>query len=161
EHCLPNGRTIVISDTKHGEIADHISNKQHGIELACVNSNNQSILAGYNSEIMMLFRSLKEIGSNVSLMNYEFAVHCKLQVQVANVLKSQLNNVEFSEGKIPFANNLDGKLLLSVDANYFCEQIMKTIRFDECIRTLNTNSVNHYIEVGAHPILLYFVDNVL
>src|SRR6185295_8167378 len=151
-----NGRILVISHPEKSCIVQKIISNQEEIEIACFNCPNQTVLSGSNHRICYLQSTLKETGYNVALMPHDYAAHSKLQANVATVMKSLLNGIEFRNGTIPIANNLDGKLVMALDGNYFCEQVMKTVQFSECVRTLNANAVDCYIEVGADSVLINF-----
>ena len=83
---------------------------------------------------------------------------------ILDEFESVAAELSFKAPQIPYVSNLTGKLLEAdtiPDAAYWRKHIREAVLFDDGVKTLNSEHVDVYLEVGPHPTLIGMARHIL
>lgn len=129
---------------------------QNMVWIANINDPKQIVISGTREGIHSLSEFLKrEKGKRVIPLNTSGAFHSELMRSAASGLKESLKNTEFLHSSIPIAMNYTGKVTNSLEEiriNLY-NQLTGTVRWYDCIQSIEQLEIDQYIEIGPGKIL--------
>lgn len=134
-----------------------IDNKlQKEVWIANINDPKQIVISGTKNGVRKLSEFLKrEKGKRVMPLNTSGAFHSELMNSAAAGLKEALLNTEFMQSTIPVAMNYTGKIthsLEEIQTNLY-NQLTGTVRWYDCMQSMDELGIDQYIEIGPGKIL--------
>jgi len=130
-----------------------------GINIACYNSPNQTIVSGTVEEIKNLQASLK--GVKTTLLPVSHGFHSKLMIPAAEVLEDYLASITLKPIQQPVISTITGsKLEADTDLrSLLTRQLTDPVRFTQALE-LAAQDTDLFIEVGPGQILSNLVTDV-
>lgn len=129
---------------------------QNAVWIANINDPKQIVISGMREGVRSLAQFLKrEKGKRVMPLNTSGAFHSELMRSAASGLKESLINTEFLDSPIPIAMNYTGKVTSSLEeiqANLY-RQLTGSVRWYDCIQSMEELAIDQYIEIGPGKIL--------
>lgn len=129
---------------------------QNRVWIANINDPKQIVISGTREGVRILSEFLKrEKRKRVIPLNTSGAFHSELMRSAASGLLETLKNTEFVESPIPIAMNYTGKVTHSLEeikSNLF-NQLTGTVRWYDCIQSMEQLEIDQYIEIGPGKIL--------
>ena len=119
------------------------------IQIANDNSVGQIVLSGRNIDLNKLIEILK----SKSIKNIKLPVsapfHCKLMGKATEIMKKEINKINFTDSKKLLVSNVTAKEISNKDElkNLLIEQIENRVRWRESVNNMINNDVNHFIEI--------------
>ncbi|MGH6654242.1 MAG: beta-ketoacyl synthase N-terminal-like domain-containing protein, partial [Actinocrinis sp.] len=124
------------------------------VSIAAVNTDDQIVLSGLDAEIAAVREVLEGRGVTVRPLAVSHAFHSKLMAGAAAPLRDAARAVRFTRPEISWISDATGQPAGVVDADYWVEHMLGTVRFADGFRTLMEQGCTAFVEVGPHPTLL-------
>ncbi|MEO1209607.1 MAG: SDR family NAD(P)-dependent oxidoreductase [Cyanobacteria bacterium J06638_20] len=134
-----------------GAIAQHPT-----IDIAALNSPENTVLSGSNEVLKNLDTQLQAAGIKTTRLAVSHAFHSALmQPMVADFLEVA-QTIDYHPPKLPLISNLTGDFVDEAIAtpDYWCRHICQPVRFAQSLDTLHTTQPSILLECGPKPILL-------
>jgi trans-AT polyketide synthase/acyltransferase/oxidoreductase domain-containing protein len=132
-----------------------------GVELANINSPEQVVVGGRKDKLQALLaacaaRSLRAVPLRVS-----GAFHTSQMAEAAKKFSTFLNTYEFAAPKIPVVANVHGRPHeVHGIRDRLVEQMVKPVRWKQCVETMLDAGVTEFVEVGATRVLTPLIASV-
>ena len=125
------------------------------VEIANDNCEGQIVLSGKNKDLDKLFLFLKSKNIRNIKLPVSAPFHCGLMSKATEVMKNELEKIEFDDSKIILISNVTANEIKDKDElkKLLIEQIEKRVRWRESIEYMIDKGVNHFIEVGPGKVL--------
>jgi len=140
------------------EIIENIikeNNDKYECFIANDNSESQIVVSG---NVLELEKFMKDLKSN-SIKNIKLPVsapfHCKLMSKATEIMKEEIEKINFKEPKNVLISNVTGKEISNVSElkNLLINQIESRVRWRESVLLMINKGVNQFIEIGPGKIL--------
>ncbi|MDD5520471.1 MAG: ACP S-malonyltransferase [Kiritimatiellae bacterium] len=134
-----------------------------GVEIANLNSPEQTVLSGERQAIEAAERLAKEAGAKKTvILNVAGAFHSKLMVSAAGKLKDFLIKVEISQPKIPVVANATGMPHGAPDdiRREMVRQVTSSVQWVSCVNWFRNNGVTEYVECGPGRVLTGLIKRI-
>lgn len=151
-----------LDDDKVIALCERASEGEHSLVVAAnFNAPAQVVIAGHTDAVERAeamaatpeFAARKVIPLNVSA-----PFHSPLMSGVARDFVSYLQGVEWKKPVFPVVNNLDGRWRAEGDwASLLRDQIDHPVRWTACVRTLETQGMSAFVEMGPGSVLTALV----
>ena len=129
--------------------------KKFYAQIANDNSEGQIVLSGKNEDLESLSNFLK----NNKIRNIKLPVsapfHCELMAKATEIMKKELENVDFKKSNNTLISNVTADEILDVKdlKNLLISQIEKKVRWRESIINMVNYGVSQFIEIGPGKVL--------
>ena len=130
--------------------------KEKGVAaVANYNSPEQVVVTGALPAIEALEGVFKQAGLRVVRLKVSGAFHSPLMQEAADAMRDILAGMEFSEPACPVVGNVTGMVLQSprLLRDELQSQLISSVRWDACVRTLAGNGVIKAVECGPGRVL--------
>ena len=159
QNAVPNGEggMVVALGSSIESIERILIENQNNFktQIANDNSDGQIVLSGRNKDLDQLMSVLKK--NNIK--NLKLAVsapfHCELMIKATEIMKKEIEKVEFKDAKIKLISNVTANEILNKDElkKLLIKQIESRVRWRESIINMINKKVNHFIEIGPGKVL--------
>ncbi|WP_396835355.1 mycobactin polyketide synthase MbtD [Mycobacterium sp. ITM-2016-00316] len=142
---------------------DAIAQTPGWLELSVVNSTSSVAVSGDTAAIAAVVRRVSESGRFAKEIEMWFPAHTtKLDTKRAE-LESMLPAGEFVAAPVQFIGSATAQVVpAGTDfADYWYTNLRSTVRFDEAVRAAVSAGAQTFVELSAHPALLYAMADVL
>ncbi|KAL8729534.1 MAG: hypothetical protein Q9181_004967 [Wetmoreana brouardii] len=138
------------------------------LEVACINSSNQTVLGGSNERIDQLAQKLSRNGVRNDKLHIPFAFHVSQVDPILGIYEKIANGVTFNAPSIPVISPLLRKVVRSAGSfnpAYVKRHARETVNFPNGLDAgfqdgvLSEKTV--WVEVGPHPVCLAMVKKML
>ncbi len=123
---------------------------------ANMNSPDQTVISGGRAAVERAAALCKEAGAKRTVMlKVSAPFHCALMAPAQQALMVQLEGLRFQDPAVPIVCNVDARMITrDADArDCLVRQVTGAVRWVECVQTLISQDVTHFIEVGAGKVL--------
>ena len=126
------------------------------IEIAALNTLNETVLSGELSSINILISELKKLEIQYRELTVSHAFHSALMNPMLDEFEKFAQSISFSEPKITLLSNVSGDTAKEELKNpcYWKEQIRKPVQFTKIVQNLEEANIDILMEIGPHPVLL-------
>lgn len=127
-----------------------------GVEIANLNSPEQTVLSGERQAIENAERLAKEAGAKKTVMlNVAGAFHSSLMTSAANKLREYLVKVDIRQPRIPVVANVTGMPHGSSGDIHreMIRQVTSSVHWVSCVNWFKNNGVTDYVECGPGRVL--------
>ena len=131
-------------------------------QIANDNSDGQIVISGKNVDLDKLIEVLKINNIKNIKLPVSAPFHCKLMNKATEIMRREINNVDFEEPKNSLisnvtANEISNKMELK---KLLIDQIENRVRWRESVKNMIENGVNHFIEIGPGKVLSGLVKRI-
>lgn len=163
--CTPGTHGMVA--VKVGEEQLHEVIAGTGVEVACVNGPDDTVLSGKNSDIDAVREKLASFGCKFTKLVLPFAFHSSQVEPILDELEAAAKPIEFKAPRIPFVSTVIGDVVDTdglVGASYLRRHCREPVNFlgaieaAQAAKLLVSNSIA--VEIGGHPILSRLVKTI-
>jgi [acyl-carrier-protein] S-malonyltransferase len=133
------------------------------ISIANYNCPGQIVIAGEIEALDKAIELCNEKGAKkIIKLPVSGAFHTELLVNASNRLRDELNNVNFSEFKVPFIPNLTGEVLEDQVnlRDILKNQVKSSVQWEQSIVTMINSGIDTFIEIGPGKALCGFVKKI-
>ena len=159
QNSVPKGQggmVAVLGSTV--EIIEKIlkENEQNfNAQIANDNSEGQIILSGKIEDLDKLIIVLKENNIKNIKLPVSAPFHCSLMNKTTNIMREELNKLNFMNGGNKLISNVTAKEISNTDElkDLLIKQIENRVRWRESAINMINNDINHFIEIGPGKVL--------
>ncbi len=166
QNAVPKGEggMVAVLGTSIKVIEKILNDNKHNfnVEIANDNCEGQIVLSGKNKDLDKLFLFLKSKNIRNIKLPVSAPFHCGLMSKATEVMKNELEKIEFDDSKIILISNVTANEIKNKDElkRLLIEQIEKRVRWRESIEYMIDKGVNHFIEVGPGKVLSGLVKRI-
>ena len=159
QNSVPTGEGGMIAVL--GETIENIERilkenlKNFTVQIANDNSDGQLVLSGKNKDIDILIEILKKNKIKNIKLPVSAPFHCSLMNKATDIMKKELNKLNFKNSKKVLISNVTANEIFEVDKikDLLVKQIESRVRWRESVLYMINNGVNHFIEIGPGKVL--------
>jgi len=131
-------------------------------EIANDNSEGQLVLSGKNNEIDKLIEVLKSNNIKNIKLPVSAPFHCQLMDKATEIMKNEIEKVNFRDSKNILISNVTGEEILNKDQLkiLLIQQIENRVRWRESVVYMINKGINHFIEIGPGKVLSGLVKRI-
>ena len=131
-------------------------------EIANDNSEGQLVLSGKNNEIDKLTEVLKLNNIKNIKLPVSAPFHCQLMNKATEIMKNEIEKVNFEVSKNILISNVTGEEILNKDQLkiLLIQQIENRVRWRESVINMINKGINHFIEIGPGKVLSGLVKRI-
>ena len=140
-----------------------IDNKNNfTVEIANDNSDGQIVLSGKNTDLTKLTEVLKQNTIKNIQLPVSAPFHCKLMNRATDVMKKEIEKINFKDCKNILISNVTAREILSSNdlKKLLIEQIENRVRWRESIIYMIEKGVDQFIEIGPGKVLSGLVKRI-
>ncbi len=159
QNSVPKGEggMLAILGLKIDEVEKILKDNQSNfnVQVANDNSEGQIVLSGKMKDLQILGEFLK----NNKIKNIKLPVsapfHCNLMSKATEVMKNELQKVNFKQSKNILISNVTADEVSNTDdlKDLLINQIEKKVRWRESVLNIINKGVNQFIEIGPGKVL--------
>ncbi|MFR9750683.1 type I polyketide synthase [Nocardia sp. 004] len=125
------------------------------VHIAAVNSPSAVTLAGDIARLDEIADTFVEEGVFAKRLQVEVPYHSHLMDPILDELRNALARLRPSVPRIPLYSTVTGTQVTAAewDADYWCDNVRRTVRFADAARELVRAGSRVFLEVGPHPVL--------
>ncbi|WP_392536591.1 SDR family NAD(P)-dependent oxidoreductase [Legionella sp. 227] len=123
--------------------------------IAVKNSPQQTVVSGPREAIEALKNYCAENNLRCTAIATSHAFHSPLMQPIVADFYKETQKVTYNQPKIALISNVTGLELNpeEINAQYWCEHLLKTVNFYQGLQTLMQQGINLYQEIGPKPVL--------
>ena len=131
-------------------------------EIANDNSDGQIVISGNNDDLDKLIEVLKISKIKNIKLPVSAPFHCKLMKSATEVMKNELNKVNFKDTSNILISNVTANEILNKEdlKRLLIDQIENRVRWRESVINMINKDVNHFIEIGPGKVLSGLVKRI-
>ena len=136
--------------------------KDFVVEIANDNSEGQIVLSGKINDLLKLIEFLKSNNIKNIKLPVSAPFHCKLMSKATEIMKKEIQKIDFQESKNVLISNVTADEVLHKDSlkKLLIDQIENRVRWRESVIKMIDNGVNHFIEIGPGKVLSGLVKRI-
>ncbi|SCL73302.1 type I polyketide synthase [Micromonospora peucetia] len=134
-----------------------------GVGVAAVNGPSTVVVSGPPQPVADLVEACQADGIRARLIPVDYASHSAAVEQVAEQLRTDLADVTPQAGHTRLVSTLTGDWAdpASMGADYWYDNLRRTVRFDAAVRVAVTAGHTTFVEISPHPVLTMPVAAIL
>ena len=158
---LSGGMLAVFSS--EAKIADLIATYQGKVNIAAINNQQNTVIAGNSDTLTLIEEKLAQIDIGSTRLKVSHAFHSALMKPMLEDFRGVAEEITYNTPKIPLVSNVTARLAASEIAcpDYWLEHIVKPVQFADSFQCLLQQGVDIFLEVGAKPILASISKTIL
>ncbi|MGH3675903.1 MAG: mycobactin polyketide synthase MbtD [Mycobacterium sp.] len=154
---LPGTYGMTVLGISAAEAQELIAATDGWLELSAVNSDSSVVVSGDRDAVTAITDTVDGRGQLARQIAVDYPGHTSALEPLRDELRSRLPRTRFTDAPIQF---IGSTTVAVVDANtdfadYWCENLRNTVRFDRAIDSALGGGAGAFIEMSAHPSLLY------
>lgn len=154
---------VAVLGIDQDQAREAIAHTPGWLELSVVNSTSSVAVSGDTAAVASVVRRVSEGGRFAKEIEMWFPAHTTKLDDKRGELESMLPAGTFDATPIPFIGSATGQVVpAGTDfADYWYTNLRSTVRFDDAVRAAVTAGAQTFVELSAHPALLYAMADVL
>ena len=157
------GMVAVLGSTI--EIIQNIINEnsnKYECFIANDNSEGQIVVSGSTLELEKFMKDLKLNKIKNIKLPVSAPFHCKLMNNASEIMKNEIDKMNFKEPKNILISNVTGKEISNVSElkRLLVKQIESRVRWRESVLLMINNGINQFIEIGPGQVLSGFIKRI-
>jgi len=126
------------------------------------NSNGQLVLSGKNEDLEKLCLDLKKNSIKNIILPVSAPFHCKLMKKATEIMKNEIEKLNFTLSKKKLVSNVTGKSINEVAEikNLLIKQIESRVKWRDSIKYMTQNGTTDFIEIGPGKVLTGLVKRI-
>ncbi len=129
--------------------------KSNDCEIANDNSKGQIVVSGKLDELNKLNIDLKKKNIKSIMLPVSAPFHCKLMSLATDVMKREIDKIEFKKSKNELISNVTAKEVSQPEEikSLLIKQIESRVRWRESVNYMISKGINQFIEIGPGKVL--------
>lgn len=155
-----NGAMLALAaplDTVNNVLFSHHFSK---VDVAAINTQTQTVVSGELNEIDRLAKLASEKGIPTQKVSSQHAFHSRYMDSILDEFYAKASGLTYRAARIPLIEDITGKIVKSLDADYLTRQIRQPVNFIAVANTLAQCGCSLYFEIGPHPVLCSFIESI-
>ena len=126
------------------------------------NSEGQLVLSGKNADLEKLTLDLKKNSIKNMVLPVSAPFHCKLMKQATDIMKSEIEKLNFALSEKKLVSNVTGKTINGTEEikNLLIKQIESRVKWRDSIKHMIQNGTKEFIEIGPGKVLSGLVKRI-
>lgn len=158
---LPRGSMLVIKASVE-EVKKYIQVTHVDLDIAAVNSPDQTVVAGNTVDIQLFLEFCKGKGMKAIVLEATHAFHSRHMDQMLDQYRKVAETVVYKQGnaKCRYVSGMEGMILdcpSKINPDYWVRHTREKVSFVNACKALGQELCQDFIEVGPQPILSSFV----
>ncbi|HWY77005.1 MAG TPA: acyltransferase domain-containing protein, partial [Verrucomicrobiae bacterium] len=156
------GRMLAVA-LSADEAKQLVAKNPNQLAIAAFNSPASMTLSGDGAVLEEIARSLEARGTFCRFLQVNYAFHSRQMDPIKEELLRSLGQIELSPAKLPMLSTVTGRPTdgLDLDAGYWWRNVREPVRFDAAIDALAQQGRRVFLELSAHPALLFSITECL
>ncbi|MER7039602.1 SDR family NAD(P)-dependent oxidoreductase [Streptomyces microflavus] len=153
---MPPGGTMIAIQAAEHPIRPHLTDHETHIDIAAINTPNSTVISGTTHTAQNIATTLRNTGHKTHTLNTSHAFHSPHMDGMLNQFTTTTKNITHHPATTPLISTLTGKPTTHQELqnpHYWADQVRHTVRFADAIRTLETEGVTTYVEIGPDTVL--------
>lgn len=140
----------------------NLISKETGVEIANINSPNQTVISGKKDAIEEAGKLARTQGGRPIKLNVSIASHSSLMEPAKKEIKQALKNVKIYEPLVPFVQNVTGDFVWEPNKirTGLIDQLTSTVQLVKAIELMGREGVKQFIEVGPKNVLTGLITEI-
>ncbi len=154
--ALPAGGGMLAVFASEATVLSSLASAQLPLQIAGLNHDNETVVSGELNVLNSYLVWLKEQGISAQPLTVSHAFHSDLMESMLEPFRQVLEGITFHQPRIPIVSNLTGEFALPnemMQPDYWVNHVRQAVRFADGIKSLFTEGVRIFVEIGARPIL--------
>ncbi|MEM9568438.1 MAG: SDR family NAD(P)-dependent oxidoreductase, partial [Cyanobacteria bacterium P01_E01_bin.34] len=155
-HHLPATGSMLAVLAPWEQIQPYWETVSDGLTVAAFNGPSNFVFSGTTSAIDAFTELLEAADINAKPLLVSQAFHSPLMAPMVESYREVLATIDYRTPQIPIVSNVTGEEIGAeiATADYWCQHILKPVRFAEGMQVLSEMKLSALLEVGPHPVLL-------
>ncbi|WSR93481.1 SDR family NAD(P)-dependent oxidoreductase [Streptomyces microflavus] len=153
---MPPGGTMIAIQAPEHTIRPHLTGHETHTDIAAINTPNSTVISGTTHTTQNIATTLRNTGHKTHTLNTSHAFHSPHMDGMLNQLTTTTQNITHHPATTPLISTLTGKPTTHQELqnpHYWADQVRHTVRFADAIKTLETQGVTTYVEIGPDTVL--------
>ena len=162
--ALPPGGAMAAIFAPEDAVAPHVALRGEAVAVAAVNGAANTVVSGTIRAVEEIAAMFRERGTRVQRLSVSHAFHSPLMEPMLDAFERAASRVFWSAPRLRLISGVTGSLAdaaVVTTASYWREHARVGVRFADGVRTLATLRPDVCLEVGPHPVLLSFAQEVM
>ncbi|MFB7718367.1 SDR family NAD(P)-dependent oxidoreductase [Nocardia sp. NPDC056100] len=156
--ALPVGGAMVAVEADEPEVlaAIEAAGLSRAVAVAAVNGPRAVVISGSDSDVSVVADALSGSGRRVKRLAVSHAFHSAAMDPVLTDLEAAIAELQWSEPELIFVSDATGAPIGSAQElgpAYWSRHLRGTVRFADAVRTLRSEGVGTFLELGADAVL--------
>ncbi|MFF5103464.1 SDR family NAD(P)-dependent oxidoreductase [Streptomyces sp. NPDC000134] len=146
--ALPTGGAMVAIQASETEVAPDLTDT---VGVAAVNGPSSVVVSGVAADVEAVAEKWREAGRKVSRLKVSHAFHSPLMDPMLDDFRRVLEDVAYAAPVIPIVSTLTGVRATAEELaspEYWVRHVREAVRFADAVRTLVSEDVETFVEVG-------------
>jgi pimaricinolide synthase PimS1 len=146
--ALPTGGAMVAIQASETEVAPDLTDT---VGVAAVNGPSSVVISGVAADVEAVAEKWREAGRKVSRLKVSHAFHSPLMDPMLDDFRRVLEDVAYAAPVIPIVSTLTGVRATAEELaspEYWVRHVREAVRFADAVRTLVSEDVETFVEVG-------------
>ncbi|KWX67626.1 mycobactin polyketide synthase MbtD [Mycobacterium sp. NAZ190054] len=159
--AVPGENGVAVLGVDTAEAAELIAATDGWLELSAVNAQTSVAVAGERTAVAAIVEAARARGRFARELAMSFPAHTTVMESQREELCLRLPASVFTDSPVQFVGSATGQVVApGTDfGRYWYDNLRNTIRFDQAVRTAIGLGVGIYIELSAHPSLLFAIED--
>ncbi|ANW65789.1 hypothetical protein BCA37_21455 [Mycobacterium sp. djl-10] len=133
------------------------------LELSVINAGSSVVVSGERTAVAQLVRDAEHSGRFARHIDVDFPAHTSALEPLRTTLPARLPKAEFTDSAVQFIGSATGAVVTpGTDfADYWYANLRNTVRFDRALGTALRCGATAFVELSAHPALLFALSDLL
>ncbi|MEU0761348.1 SDR family NAD(P)-dependent oxidoreductase [Streptomyces microflavus] len=153
---MPPGGTMIAIQAPEHTIRPHLTGHENHTDIAAINTPNSTVISGTTHTTQNIATTLRNTGHKTHTLNTSHAFHSPHMDGMLNQFTTTTKNITHHPHTTPLISTLTGKPTTHQELqnpHYWADQVRHTVRFADAIKTLETQGVTTYLEIGPDTVL--------
>lgn len=164
QNAVPGGQGAMaaVLGLDAGKIEEVLADRS-GVMIANYNCPGQIVITGWKEDVEQAADALKEAGAKRVLpLNVSGPFHSSLLEQAGEELGKELEQVDFSDLRIPYVTNVTAEYVTDITKTkeLLARQVASSVRWQQSMELLIADGVDTFVEIGPGRTLAGFLRKI-
>ncbi|WP_327130124.1 SDR family NAD(P)-dependent oxidoreductase [Streptomyces sp. NBC_01343] len=155
---------MVSVAASHEDVLARLTARGERISVAAVNGPGSVVVSGEPDALGALVDACTRDGVRARRIPVDYASHSAQVERIRETVLADLAGIETREPAIPFLSTLTGRWIdadTALDASYWYENLRRTVRLEDALRTLLAQGHDVFVEASPHPVLTAAIEDTI
>ncbi|MFB9640563.1 type I polyketide synthase, partial [Streptomyces spiralis] len=149
--ALPEGGAMVAVQASEDEVLPLLTDD---VSIAAINGPTSVVVSGVEDAVLAIGEHFSALGRKTSRLSVSHAFHSLLMEPMLADFRAVAAELSYAEPRIPAISTVTGESATDWQSpEYWVNQVRSAVRFSDAVRTLESQGVTRYVELGPDGIL--------